>query len=132
MDFQNFVTGSSVISALPTLLYMGFYRRKNRLNLLVDKSGLEDFLSIPYESLVIGILVAYGVSFAIMKKLDKSNGDKKRNAILVGAGLGLTLSLIGRHVFDLPVKHFGMTNGSSVHLVAPILYALIFVYYLRY
>ena len=130
MPIEYFTIGSSLVHALPTLLYMGAYRRKNRLNLIENPSGLADFVSIPYESLVIGILFAYGVAFTVMQKMNKKdNGTKNvRNAAITGAVLGLSLSLIGRHIFDLPVKHFGMIDQPwSVHIVAPVLYAIIFV-----
>jgi len=127
MYIDNFTLGSSLVHALPTLLYMGFYRRKNRLNLLNDPSGLSDFVSIPYESLVIGILFAYGVAFMIMKKMNEKNNKKVQNAAISGAVLGLLLSIVGRHVFDLPLKHFGMTQTWTVHIVAPVLYAVIFL-----
>lgn len=128
MSFSDFLKGSSLISAFPTLLYMGIYRRKNRLNL---PSNLENFASIPYESIVAGILFSYGVSNLILKKLDEKNGNKKRNAIIVGSILGLSLSIIGRYGLDLPNKHFGMKeNGFNVHLIAPVLYAIIFLLYI--
>lgn len=130
MHVEYFTLGSSLVHALPTLMYMGVYRRKNRLNLLTDPSGLDDFVSIPYESLVIGILFAYGVAFTVMQNMNNRDGNvkNKRNAIITGALLGLTLSIVGRNVFDLPSKHFGMTDSTwRVNLIAPILYAIIFL-----
>lgn len=128
MSFSDFLKGSSIIAAMPTILYMGMYRRKNRLNL---PSNVGNFASIPYESIVVGILLSYGVSTMILKRLDDKNGNKKRNALLVGSTLGLLLSIIGRYGFDLPVKHFGMmNNGFNVHIIAPVLYAIIFLLYI--
>jgi len=130
MHLEYFTIGSSLVHALPTLLYMGAARRKNRLALMDDPSGLADFISIPYESLVIGILFSYGVAFTVMQKMNKrDNGTKNvKNAAIAGAVLGLLLSLVGRHIFDLPIKHFGMTDHPwTVHMIAPVLYAIIFV-----
>jgi len=134
MNLEYLIKGSSVFHSLPTLLYLGFFRRKNRINLLKDPSGISDFASIPYESIIIGVLIAYGVSLKLLKKLNKRTNKEESltnsliNASIVGSVTGLIFSLTGRFVFDLPSKHFGITERPwMVHIVAPILYAIIFI-----
>ncbi len=140
MDAINFIKGSSVVATLPTLLYVGFFQMKNRTKLLKTASGeLKTFLSIPFETMVVGILVAYGVTFTIMKRnLDEENDSKLKKIIKIsahGAILGFTLSVIGRFGLDLPVKMFGIPRAQAgkVHPTAIILYAIIFlnIYFMK-
>ena len=140
-SIENFIKGSSVVAAFPTLLYVGFFQMKNRQDLLKKASSLElqNFLSIPYESMVVGILVSYGITFALMKRnVDEEKDSKLQKIIKIvshGAILGLFLSIIGRFYFDLPVKMFGIPKNQSfkVHPIAMILYAVIFlnIYFLN-
>lgn len=138
---EDFLKGTSVLASLPTLAYIGFYQRRNRLNLLNNLSessekALQNFLSIPYESIVVGVSIAYGLMYTILKKGDTSDADvvteqtfHTQRVIVLGSMLGLILSLIGRFQFDLPSKLFGIVDKQySVHIVAPILYIFIFLY----
>ena len=52
---ENFIKGSSLVAAFPTLLYVGVFQMKNRQALLQKASSLElqNFLSIPFESIVV-------------------------------------------------------------------------------
>ena len=140
-SIENFIKGSSFVAAFPTLLYVGFFQMKNRQDLLKKASSLElqNFLSIPFESIVVGILVAYGITFSLMKRnIDEEKDSKSKKIIKVmshGAILGLVLSTIGRFYFDLPVKMFGIPKSqeSNVHITALGLYALIFlnIYFIK-
>ena len=134
---SDFIKGSSVLAALPTLLYLGFYQRRNRLNALNSSSdiAIKTFLSIPYESIVVGVPLIFGLAYFLMKKSERNSDDpNKKNihtgrVILFGSSLGLILSIIGRFGFDLPAKLFGINEREySVHIVAPIIYPFIFLY----
>ena len=138
---ENFIKGSSLVAAFPTLLYVGIFQMKNRKELLKKASSIElqNFLSIPFESIVVGILVAYGIAFTIMKRnIDEEKDSKSKKLIKVmshGAILGLVLSIFGRFYFDLPVKMFGIpkSQASKVHITAFILYSVIFlnIYFIK-
>ena len=132
---EDFVKGSSLIAALPTLLYVGFYQMKNRKKMLGEATSpeLKSFLSIPFEIIIVGILVAYGVAYSSMKESIQENDSmmfKFTKIAVHGASLGLTLSLFGRFMFDLPVKMFGIPSGQAwtVHPTAILLYIVIFIY----
>lgn len=133
---DNFIKGSSIVAALPTFLYVGYYQMQNRNSLLksVSSPELKSFLSIPYEIMVIGILVSYGITYSLMKRnIDEdndSNVTKLTKVAIHGAILGVILSIIGRFALDLPVKMFKIPRNKafSVHPSAFILYIFIFLY----
>ena len=133
---DNFVKGSSVAAAIPTLLYVGYYQMKNRKALIGSASSpeLKDFLSIPFEIMVIGILVSYGITYSFMKHNIDEEKDSKLSKItkvaLHGGLLGLSLSLVGRFGLDLPVKMFKIPRNKafSVHPTAFVMYIFIFMY----
>lgn len=140
---HDFIRGSSIVAALPTLMYVGFHQHKNRVGALelVSSPRVREFLSIPYEAIVLGILVAYGVTYKIMKLLHRSKdegvvddqvepGVPTKTLVLGGAALGLSLSVIGRFGMNLPVKMFRMPPARTylVHPIAIVLYAFIFLY----
>ena len=132
---DNFIKGSSIVAALPTFLYVGYYQMQNRNSLLksVSSPELKSFLSIPYEIMVIGILVSYGITFSLMKRnidVEDSNVTKLTKVAIHGAILGVILSIIGRFALDLPVKMFKIPRNKafSVHPSAFILYIFIFLY----
>jgi len=132
---DNFIKGSSIVAALPTFLYVGYYQMQNRNSLLKTASSpeLKSFLSIPYEIMVIGILVSYGITYSLMKRnidVEDSNVTKLTKVAIHGAILGVILSIIGRFALDLPVKMFKIPRNKafSVHPSAFILYIFIFLY----
>ncbi len=137
---EDFIKGSSILAALPTILYLGFYQRKNRLSALnsindTSQVSLKTFLSIPFESIIAGVPLVFGIVYWAMKKSEGKSDkpDKKENhigrVILFGSSLGLILSIIGRFGLDLPSKLFGIKERQySVHIVAPIIYPFIFLY----
>lgn len=135
MTLHSFTLGSSVISTLPTLIYVGLAHRKNRISILNNPSNIdniESYLSIPFEFLIVGILVAYGITYSMIERNIKKNGKKNKTKVIVSHGilLGLTLSLIGRFIFDLPVKMFNISRDKSwiVHPIAMVLYPIIMLY----
>jgi len=81
---ENFIKGSSLVAAFPTLLYVGVFQMKNRQALLQKASSLElqNFLSIPFESIVVGVLVSYGIAFTIMKRnIDEEKDSKLKKLV---------------------------------------------------
>lgn len=116
---QSFVAGSSVASTFVTLLYVGWG---------FAKAGRpKDF---PYELAAFAVPVSYGLVNVLNVSV---GGNTLVSAATSGVLLGLLLSLVGRFRYGLPEKFFGFTAGTSwtVHLVAPILYALIFALIVR-
>jgi hypothetical protein len=77
---------------------------------------------VPYELFPIFIPVLYGI-FGLV-----NNYVGEKYSFLVGASMGLLLSLIGRFILNLPIKIFKFTKdtASMVHLYAMLLYGLIF------
>lgn len=140
---SDFLKGTSVLVSLPTLLYVGLAQRRNRLGLLRSNSlasaEMKNFLSLPYEFLPVAISLVYGIVFHVLRKKSKSDesGEAPRNilpVLVAGFLTGLFLSLVGRFGLSLPTKMFGMPPGRSyvVHLVAPVLYAVIFGVHVNY
>lgn len=132
---SEFLKGTSVLVSLPTLLYVGAARRKNRLELLSTLEGtmsvkLENFLSIPYEFLPLAISFVYGLAYKTASHDTEEDAPKIQKVVLVGALTGLFLSLVGRFGMGLPTKMFGMppSKEHKVHIVATVLYMAIFVY----
>lgn len=134
----DLIKGSSALAALPTLLYVGFAQYKNRVDLLksVDPEKLANYLSIPHEMLPLGICMVYGVSYRLMKSLEKHDDKKiagtriRFKTLAFGAATGIFLSLVGRFGLGLPSKLFRIDRSEAytVHLIAPVLYMAIFVY----
>lgn len=68
---------------------------------------------------------AFGVFGVLNYNVNKGGSY---NSLLVGAIFGLLLSIVGRFYLDLPKKLFLLPNNKqyTVHLYAPVIYALIF------
>lgn len=79
--------------------------------------------SVDRQTMDISIRIAYGLANVVLVAL----GNSIENAAVVGAILGLLLSVLGRS-FDLPSTLFGFDPKSAwrVHVIAPVLYAGIF------
>lgn len=116
--FYAFAIGASFPASVVTQLYLATAHDRAR--------------STAYPSLTTmghGVRLAYGVANVINVQL----GNTIESAALVGAVLGLALSLIGRYKLGLPQTLFGMTKATEwrVHVIAPVLYAAIFVIIVR-
>lgn len=110
-----FIAGSSLPSISVTMLYIGYYFRKN--------GGPSD---IHFEKFALFIPFFYGIFAVIEQKYIK-------NPLISGALLGLSLSLMGRFILGLPQRMFGFTteNEYQVHIIAMILYAGIFKFIVK-
>lgn len=110
-----FIAGSSLPSVAVTMMYVGYYFRK--------KGGPSD---IHFEKFALVIPLFYGIFAVIEKKYIK-------NPLVTGALLGLFLSFMGRFILGLPQKMFGFSsqNEYQVHIIAMILYAMIFKFIVK-
>ncbi len=79
--------------------------------------------------LLVGVRLAYGLANIVLVHL----GNSVAQAVAVGAVLGLCLSLVGRFALHLPTQLFGFSAETAwkVHVLAPVLYAAIFVVVVR-
>jgi len=130
---MDFIKGSSLVATIPTLVYVGMAQNRNRISALglASNPDVKQFLSIPYELIVIGILVSYGVTNTILKRNKDDEGNVPVSKVLLcGASLGLFLSVVGRFGLDLPVKMFKIPSSESwtVHPIAIVLYMFIMIY----
>ena len=109
-----FIIGSSLPSVLISNLYIGLANSKKNI---VKR----------YEFFPFGIALLFGIyniiNYLLYKKLKNDS-----SAIIMGILYGLTLSFIGRFIFNLPTRLFDFTkqNEYMVHIYASILYSLIF------
>jgi len=130
---DSFLKGSSVAVALPTLIYVGMAQNRNRIQALSLASNSEvlDFLSIPYEIIVVGILVSYGITNIVMnRQKDAEDHVPISKKLIIGASLGLFLSTVGRFGLDLPTKMFKLPSFRTwtVHPIAIVMYMAIMFY----
>lgn len=84
---------------------------------------------INLNKLEILVRIAYGLANIVNVHF----GNTLESSLIVGAMFGFLLSVVGRFRFQIPRKVFGMKKETEwrVHVVAPILYALIFVLLIR-
>ena len=113
-----FIIGTSLPSVLVSNLYIGLANSK------------KDIIK-RYEFFPLGVALLFGIYNIINYFLYKKIGNS--SAIIMGIAYGLTLSFIGRFIFDLPTRLFGFTrqNESMVHLYASLLYATIFYFIIQ-
>jgi len=130
---MDFIKGSSLVATIPTFVYVGLAQHRNRVSALglASNPKVKQFLSIPYELIVIGILASYGVATTVMNRNKDEDGDVHILKVLAcGASLGLFLSTVGRFGLGLPVKMFNIPQSESwtVHPIAIMLYMIIMMY----
>lgn len=118
-DGVAFLIGSSVVVSIITTAYVG-----------AGFVGHGRPPSVPIEWATVIESVVYGLAVVLLKKTVIDRDASWLWAFAVGALTGLLLSLLGHYAFHLPSKIFGyQKNGGAawhVHLIAPVLYALIF------
>lgn len=113
--FNVFLTTSSLPSFAITLAYLGQAHKA---------SGRRS--DIPYETFPLFIPLMYGLAgilnYYIIKQFCKNA------SLIVGMIFGLLFSIIGRGLLSLPTKIFGFNEDNAwyVHIIAMIMYALIF------
>lgn len=114
-----FIIGSSLISVIISYIYIGL-------------SNIQKKIIKRYEFFPLGISLLFGfyniVNYILYQKIKTDT-----SAIISGILMGLTLSIIGRFIYDLPTKLFDFTreNEYTVHLYAMILYSLIFYFIIQ-
>ena len=77
--------------------------------------------------------IAARLSYGIANVINVAMGNTLAGAAVVGALFGEILSVVGRFGLDLPKRLFDMPTEKEwhVHIIAPVLYALIFVFLIR-
>ena len=106
---QNDFLLGSIVSVLP-IFYIGEAYKK---------LSCQEQKQIDYVRIATSLPIVYGITFVVLKKFFK-------NYFVLGAVAGLFYSLMGRFVLNLPKKLFKMKNETSVHLIAPMMYALVY------
>jgi hypothetical protein len=111
-----FIVGVSLPAFAVTFAYLGHAYRQTPYQ-----------SKIPFELLPFVVPLLFGFANIVSVKLMPRLGYPLA-PLIVGAATGLLLSIIGRFGFDLPRLLFRMPAGTHhrVHLIAPIMYALIF------
>lgn len=113
-NIHAFFLSSSLPASMITLAYLAYgYAKEKRPN------------DVPYELFGLLVPLIFGI-FGVLNYNATKFGSY--NSLIVGALFGLIISLIGRYVFNIPLKLFGLKDNKQriVHLYAPILYSLIF------
>lgn len=115
--FLAFIVGVSFSATFITHTYIAW---------AFEKGGTAP---IGIDMLYIGTRMAYGVANVINVYM----GNTVQSSLITGALLGLFLSYVGRFGYDLPIQLFGFNaeNEWQVHIIAAILYALIFAILVR-
>jgi len=114
-----FIIGSSLPSVLVSNIYIGMANSKKDI---VKR----------YEFFPLGVSLLFGlyniINYLLYKRLKNDS-----SSIIMGIIYGLTLSIIGRFIFDLPTRlfHFTKQNEYMVHVYASILYSLIFYFIIQ-
>lgn len=118
-SLHAFIIGSSLVSVIISYTYIGL-------------SNMQKKIIKQYEFFPLGISLLFGfyniVNYFIYQKLGNDN-----SAIISGILMGLTLSSIGRFIFDLPIRLFDFSkkNEYTVHLYAMTLYSMIFYFIIQ-
>jgi len=115
----SFIIGSSLPSVLISYLYIGIANSK------------KDIIK-RYEFFPIGIALLFGI-YNIINYLLYTKLKSDMSAIIMGILYGVSLSLIGRFIFDLPTRlfHFTKTNENMVHIEASMLYSVVFYFIIQ-
>jgi hypothetical protein len=119
---KAFIVGSSIINTIISFSYIGN---------AFKSSGRPS--SFPYEIIPIGISVIFGIA-NILNIYLQSKYTSRFIPFIVGGLMGILFSVVGRFVYGLPQKIFGFneSNEYQVHLVAFVLYGLIFQFIVQY
>lgn len=118
MVLNAFVIGSSLPVFVITFIYTGAaFRASERPS------------DVPFEQIALGVPLLFGLMGIVNWYVIKHYGNY--SSFIVGAIHGLILSLLGRFILHLPSKIFDIqSNKWQVHIIAPILYGLIFLFIL--
>jgi len=111
-EFKAFIIGSSIISTIISLTYIGnAFRNSGRPS------------DIPYEILPIFIAIMFGIFNMINVYFD----FRGMETFILGGIMGVIFSIIGRFGYNLPTRIFGFSdNEYLVHFIAFVLYGTIF------
>jgi hypothetical protein len=78
--------------------------------------------------LIIGAPVVYGVVFAVLRQLVSSQmfPSSRHRGFVVGLIAGEIYSVLGRFGLNVTEVLFKMDNPNKVHIIAPLMYSLIY------
>ena len=121
-DLVAFLVGSSILSTVFTHVYVGIA--------IYSQNRPAD---VPYELLPIIVGVMYGLGTMVLNRII-GIGWSRNWALLVGAVVGLVLSIMGRFGADLPKSLFSFQSHREwlVHVIAIVIYAIIFRFWVYY
>ena len=118
MDYKQLLLAFIIGSSLPSVLIS---------NLYIGTANYKKDIIKRYEFFPLGVALLFGVyniiNYMLYKRLKNDS-----SAIIMGIIYGLSLSFIGRFIFDLPTRLFNFTkqNEYMVHVYASILYSFVF------
>ena len=115
---KAFILGTTILISVFPYSYLG-----------IPHTTLGPLKTAKYEYIVMTIPLIFGLANVVTLSLPIQNTTLKY--IIGGTLTGLILSLIGRYWLDIPAQLFPDTSADSVHVIAPILYALVFVLILQ-
>lgn len=118
---KTFLIGSSV-SIFP-ILYIGTAYSKLKCN----------ESKIPFTTIAIFLPFFYGLTYTILQtSLKNIIPDSFKRQIIIGIIAGEIYSLFGHFGARIPETVFKSSNPNSVHIIAPIMYAIIYSTYAYY
>ena len=123
MNYKQILLAFIIGSSLPSVLFS---------NLYIGMANTKKDIIKRYEFFPLGIALLFGlyniINYMLYKRL---NNDS--SAIIMGIVYGLTLSGIGRFIFDLPTRlfHFTKENEYMVHIYASVLYSVVFFFIIQ-
>jgi hypothetical protein len=116
-NLRSFLIGSSV--AIFPMIYLGLAYNK----LSCEEASL---MKVKYANLVMFMPIMYGFVYMVLSSLIP------KQYILIGAIAGELYSLMGHFLLRIPETLLKSKNPNSVHVIAPILYSLIYGTFVRW
>lgn len=121
---RTFLIGSSI--AIFPIMYLG----RSYSKLTCDQVGK---LKISYGKFIPLLWLLYGLTYTLLKYIfNYFNIHNTYRMFILGAVAGELYSLVGHFVLDIPGTIFRSKNPYNVHLIAPIMYSLIYGIWVSY
>jgi hypothetical protein len=121
---RKFLIGSSV--AIFPIIYLGM--AYNKLS-----CGEANKMKVKYANLMMGIPLMYGATYVVLSHLLRGLvKDKRTRLFVLGAIAGELYSLIGHFGLEIPETLLLSKNPNSVHIIAPVVYAFIYGFFVHW
>ena len=123
MDYKKILLAFVIGSSLPSVVVSNFY---------IGMANYKKNIIKRYEFFPLGVALLFGlyniINYMLYKRLKNDS-----SAIISGVLFAISLSFIGRFIFDLPTRLFNFTrkNEYIVHIYASILYSFIFYFIIQ-